>query len=125
MQFFMVGYQALGYFFTSTPLSLSAHLVALMLGLGTWAVSALVKLTGPKLLAAMPEFGEDKEALDRAEAVSNAAATAVTPAPRIDDDDDFHKGEDINASESYQSEGNLPNADDDNLPASGEGSTRA
>lgn len=66
VQFFMVGYNAVGNFFNTTPLSFSMHLTALFLGLGTWAICALIKLTGPKLINAMPEMGEDEDALERA-----------------------------------------------------------
>ena len=78
VQFLMVGYKAIGNFFNTTPLSFSMHMTALGLGLGSWAICALIKLTGPKLVNAMPEFGEDKEALHRARAYSNRASNAVS-----------------------------------------------
>merc|ERR1719275_44627 len=74
----MVGYKVIGNFFNTTPLSFSMHMTALGLGLGSWAICALIKLTGPKLVNAMPEFGEDKEALHRARAYSNRASNAVS-----------------------------------------------
>lgn len=77
LQFFMVGYQAIGELFNTTPLSFSMHMTALGLGLGSWAICALIKLTGPKLINAMPEFGEDAEALHRAKAFSARASRTM------------------------------------------------
>jgi Ca2+ transporting ATPase len=74
VQFFMVGYKAVGNFFNTTPLSFSMHMTALGLGLGSWGICALIKLTGPRLIAAMPEVGEDAEALERARGFSTKAS---------------------------------------------------
>jgi len=79
IQFMMVGYA--GFFatlFRSTPLTFGMHLTAICLGLGSWILAALMKLTGKKLLACMPEFGEDSKALAHAKARSEAAKGAMT-----------------------------------------------
>lgn len=60
IQMLMVGYS--GFFatlFRSTPLTFGMHLTAVCLGLGSWFLAALIKLTGKKMLACMPVFGED------------------------------------------------------------------
>lgn len=56
----------------------SMHFTALFLGLGSWAVCAIAKLTGPKLINAMPEFGEDEEALEKAQNFNKRAMAKVT-----------------------------------------------
>ena len=85
IQYLMVGYASIGIFFTTTPLTFSQHLTAVCLGLGSWAVAAILKLTGPKLINAMPQFSEDKEALDAAKNVSDRAQSLkfkkTTPQP--------------------------------------------
>lgn len=79
VQFLMVGYS--GFFatlFRSTPLTLGMHFTAVGLGLGSWLLAAAMKLTGKKLLNSMPEFGEDRKALERAKANTDAATRALS-----------------------------------------------
>lgn len=59
IQYIMVGYNAFAPLFTTTPLTFSMHLTAVLLGLGSWIIAALIKLTPAKLVYAMPIFGED------------------------------------------------------------------
>lgn len=68
LQYFMVGYELAGKLFTTTPLTFGMHLTAVLLGLGTWGVCALMKVTPPSLLKKMPVFGEDEAALASAKA---------------------------------------------------------
>jgi len=70
IQYLMVGYVGLGYLFTTTPMTVGMHFTALGLGLGSWAVQAIVKATPDKLVHKMPVFGEDEDTLN---AVNNAA----------------------------------------------------
>ena len=93
VQMLMVGYAWLGVFFTTTPLTFGMHMTAVGLGLGSWAVCALTKLTGDKTINAMPEFGEDEKALQAAQERTSRASSmiAMTPADAdnktIDDDE--------------------------------------
>jgi len=41
----MVGYSSVGVIFQTTPLTLSQHITAVFLGLGSWGVAAAVKAT--------------------------------------------------------------------------------
>lgn len=75
--FFMIGYPSVSTFFNTTPLFVSMHFTALGLGLGSWAVCALTKLTGPKLISKMPLFGEDQAALDSANSFNDRAMEKV------------------------------------------------
>ena len=78
MQCIMVGYS--GFFstlFRSTPLTFGMHLTAVCLGLGSWVLAALMKLTGKKVLNCMPEFGEDAKALELAKARTDAATSVL------------------------------------------------
>ena len=59
IQYIMVGYNVFAPLFTTTPITFSMHLTAVLLGLGSWAIAALTKLTPAKLVYAMPVFGED------------------------------------------------------------------
>ena len=77
VQFIMVGYPVFGKLFTTTPLTFGMHMTAVGLGLGSWAVAALTKLTGAKFVNAMPEFGEDEDALKKAQAHTNRASNAL------------------------------------------------
>lgn len=73
VQFLMVGYGGLfGTLFSTTPLSFGMHITAVCFGLGTWALAALMKITGPKFVNAMPEFGEDEDALKKANSIKDA-----------------------------------------------------
>lgn len=61
----MVGYS--GFFatlFRSTPMTFGMHMAAVGLGIGSWVLAAIMKFTGKKLLNCMPEFGEDRKALE-------------------------------------------------------------
>jgi len=73
----MIGFKGPGYFFSTTPLSFSMHITAIGLGLGSWVICALIKVSGPKLIHAMPEMGEDAEALESANTFSSRAHNAV------------------------------------------------
>lgn len=73
IQYTMVGYVITGRFFNTTPMTTGMHFTALGLGLGSWAISALVKLSGDKVTNAMPQFGEDKEALEKAKGFADRA----------------------------------------------------
>jgi len=77
VQFLMVGYMGLGSFFGTTPLTFSMHMTALGLGIGSWLVCMLIKISGPKLVHAMPDVNEDTEALERARAFSSRAHNSV------------------------------------------------
>jgi hypothetical protein len=68
IQYLMVGYNSVGMLFTTTPITLGMHLTAVLLGLGSWGICALTKLTGERLVLAMPLFGEDQATLDAATA---------------------------------------------------------
>jgi len=68
LQYFMVGYAAIGKLFATTPLTFGMHLTAVLLGLGSWIICALMKVSPPSLLKKMPEFGEDEAALNAAKA---------------------------------------------------------
>ena len=95
VQLLIVGYKGTGFFFGTTPLSLSMHLTAILLGLGSWGVAALVKLMGPKSIESMPEFGEDAEALEKANAFQESANTAMTLVNNYEeeeDEEDKHEG---------------------------------
>ena len=119
IQLLIVGYKGTGFFFGTTPLSLSMHLTAILLGLGSWGVAALVKLMGPKSIESMPEFGEDAEALEKATAFQESANTAMTLVNNYDeeeDEEDKHEG--LNSSHASR-ESNLDDgytAADSNLP---------
>lgn len=81
VQFLMIGYPDLGKLFTTVPLTLGMHMTAVGLALGSWIIAAIMKSTGKKLLAIMPEFGEDQEALDAAKARSSVVEGAMTFEP--------------------------------------------
>jgi len=68
----MVGYSWTGTLFTTTPLTFGMHMTAIGFGIGAWALAAIMKTTGVKLLNIMPEFGEDAAALAKANAVKSA-----------------------------------------------------
>ena len=98
------------------------HMTALGLGLGSWAICALVKLTGPKLINAMPEFGEDAEALHRARRFSSKASGAVSfntdGQNTVDKDDSYERasndGGAINDGQDDEDDGAVaPYRDDD------------
>ena len=61
MQIFMVGYAGFGKVFQTTPLTLGMHITALVLGLGSLGVSAIVKKTPEDLLKYFPELAENEE----------------------------------------------------------------
>lgn len=66
------------------------HLTAVFLGLGSWGLAALMKITPPKLLAYMPKVGEDKQALEEAmRRTSNATASLDFSAQQTKGDDGF------------------------------------
>ena len=91
IQFLMIGYPDLGKLFTTVPLTLGMHMTAVGLALGSWIVAAIMKATGKKLLAIMPEFGEDQEALDAANARASVVESAMTFEPGKNNTD---KGDD-------------------------------
>ena len=62
----MVGYPRVGKLFTTTPITFGMHMTAVGLGLGSWALAAIMKVTGKKFVEAMPTFGEGEEALQAA-----------------------------------------------------------
>ena len=64
------------------------HLTAILLGLGSWGVAALVKLMGRKSIESMPEFGEDAEALEKANAFQESANTAMTLVNNYEEEED-------------------------------------
>merc|ERR1719246_371956 len=107
VQFFMVGYEAMGYFFGTTPLTFSMHMTAVALGLGSWAICAIIKLTGPKLINAMPEMGEDIEALEKAKGISNAAHNSVQIVDKEEEEDE-EKDTEMEHTDSQQEEEGLP-----------------
>ena len=88
VQMLMVGYGGFfGTLFSTTPMTFGMHLAAIIFGILSWGVAALAKISGPKVLQAMPEFGEDEAALERANKVKSASFKKKT-----DDDaegDDF------------------------------------
>ena len=86
IQFIMVGYAWLGVFFTTTPLTFGMHMTAVGLGLGSWAVCALTKVTGDKVINAMPEFGEDEKALRDAQERTSRATAVMNVQPGDFDD---------------------------------------
>jgi len=86
VQFLMVGYAWLGVFFTTTPLSFGMHMTAVGLGLGSWGVCALTKLSGDKVINAMPEFGEDEKALRDAQERTSRATAVMNIQPGENDD---------------------------------------
>ena len=61
MQIFMVGYADFGKIFQTTPLTLGMHITALVLGLGSIGVAAIVKKTPEDLLKYFPELNESAE----------------------------------------------------------------
>ena len=63
VQFLMVGYPRVGKLFTTTPITFGMHMTAVGLGLGSWALAAIMKLTGKKFVEAMPVMGESEEDL--------------------------------------------------------------
>lgn len=81
VQFIMVGYKAMGIFFATTPLTFGMHLTAVLLGLGTWGICAITKVTGDKMVDAMPEFGEDESALKQAQEVTSRANSMIDIQP--------------------------------------------
>lgn len=68
------------------------HITAFCLGLGSWIIAAIVKATGPKMINAMPEFGEDEAALESAKSRISQASNAVAINRSVNDD--FVKTED-------------------------------
>jgi len=78
IQFLIVGYPKLGPFFNTTPMWMSMHFTAVGLGFGSWIITAIIKLTGPKLINAMPLFGEDEAALQKANDFSDSAQKAAS-----------------------------------------------
>ena len=99
VQFLIVGYRGTGLFFGTTPLNFSMHLTALLLGLGSMAVCAIVKLMGPKTIHMMPELGEDAEALEKAQNFSDSANNALTFI-NVEEEDDDDKNNALNRSHS-------------------------
>ena len=81
IQFLMIGYADLGKLFSTIPLTTGMHLTAVFLGLGSWILAAVMKASGKKLLAIMPEFGEDEEALAKAKNRGRAVQGAMTFEP--------------------------------------------
>lgn len=81
IQFLMVGYADLGKLFSTIPLTTGMHLTAVFLGVGSWILAAVMKASGKKLLAIMPEFGEDEEALAKAKNRGKAVQGAMTFEP--------------------------------------------
>lgn len=71
----MVGYVSFGKIFTTTPMSFGMHMTAIGLGLGSWAVQAIVKATSDKLVYKMPVFGEDEAALQSTQSVVASYST--------------------------------------------------
>jgi magnesium-transporting ATPase (P-type) len=57
-QYFLVGYDSLGYVFTTTPLTLTMHLAALGFGIGSLVIGALVKLTSGEWAENLPKVKE-------------------------------------------------------------------
>ena len=53
-------------------------MTAVMVGLGSWLLAALMKLTGKKIINCMPEFGEDIKALEKAKNRTDAAKGALS-----------------------------------------------
>ena len=92
LQYFLVGYQAIGALFSTTPMTPGMHITAFCLGLGSWIIAAIVKATGPKMINAMPEFGEDEAALESAKSRISQASNAVAINRSVNDD--FVKTED-------------------------------
>ena len=93
IQFFIIGYMAIGNFFSTTPLSFSMHMTSLGVALGSWAVCAMIKASGPKFLDQMPEIDEDERALQRARAFSTRTTRSVGIA-NLDEVDENLKGSD-------------------------------
>lgn len=67
VQLVMVGYPITGKLFTTTQLTLKMHLTAIGLGVGTWVVATIMRVTGQKMLRIMPQIGEDEAALQKAQ----------------------------------------------------------
>ena len=88
IQLLIIGYNGTGQFFGTTPLSFTMHLTAILFGLGSWGVAALVRLMGPKSIEMMPELGEDAEALERANAFYDKANNAVSLLNKTDEEDE-------------------------------------
>lgn len=91
LQYFLIGYQAIGALFSTTPLTPGMHITAFCLGLGSWIIAAIVKSTGSKLINIMPEFGEDEEALEQAKSRVSQATNAVSINNESQDQGDFQK----------------------------------
>lgn len=81
IQYAMIGYDVTGAMFSTTPITLGMHLTAVFLGLGSWGVAALMKITSPKLLSYMPKVGEDKQALEETTRRMSAATSALDVRP--------------------------------------------
>lgn len=65
-------------------------MTAICFGIGSWILAAIMKTTGIKLLNIMPEFGEDAEALIKANAVKNAK---FQKSSEENDEDETRKGD--------------------------------
>ena len=78
IQFLMIGYPGLGKTLSTVPLTTGMHFTAMGLALGSWAIAAIMKVSGKKLLNSMPEFGEDQAALDAATQRSNVVKGSLT-----------------------------------------------
>ena len=61
------------------------HMTAVGLGLASWGVCALTKLTGDKVINAMPEFGEDEKALRDAQERTSRATAVMNIQPGEED----------------------------------------
>ena len=88
VQMLMVGYGGFfGTLFSTTPMTFGMHLAAIIFGILSWGVAALAKISGPKVLQAMPEFGEDEAALERANKVKSASFKKKTDDEAEGDED--------------------------------------
>jgi len=86
LQYFLVGYQAVGNLFSTTPLTPGMHITAFCLGLGSWIVAAIVKSTGAGVIRMMPEFGEDEAALEAANSTVSKISNAVAINESVNED---------------------------------------
>lgn len=57
----MVAYSGLGVIFVTTPLTISMHGTAVLLGIGSLGVGAAVKKTPPAWLNIFPQLNESKD----------------------------------------------------------------
>lgn len=64
------------------------HMTAVGFGIGAWVLAAIMKTTGIKTLNCMPEFGEDKEALEKSKRVSSGEAFKRGKTPDADEEEE-------------------------------------